>query len=210
MLSIGTACSSIPFLASPTELPPPPTLALLPTFAPPVLLPPTVAPPTAVVASPTAAPPTETLPAAPTIAAITATPLQKAVTPTRSASPTLALAPGIYLTNLRTEPSPPTRNAELVYHATFVNTTGSQQTYKWVVFIYKTETPNRSFGQTTQTTSNIPVGTSEHRSLGFWRLGPGGGCDYFFARVAYFDAENRQHFFIQPDGKVFEKPFNVC
>lgn len=169
----------------------------------------------------------------------TPTPLPRATwTPTvsRSTSPTLALAqpsaslatsvaptpvpatprpsptipPGLYVTSLRIDPNPPTRGSDLVFHATFLNTTGTVQNFKWLVYIYRPETPTRSYSETTLTMSSIPVGTSEFKSLGAWKLPLGGPCENFFARVAWFDENNKAINFTKPDSQLFSQDFSVC
>ncbi|MBI5653795.1 MAG: hypothetical protein HZC40_25600 [Chloroflexi bacterium] len=200
------ACAT-PQAAPPTQ-PPLPTVGL-PTLVLPTPIPPTRTPTLA----PTSAPsPTLLVPTAASMRpgiAVTATPLIAPTATRVPPTPTIAVAPGLYVTNLRTVPDPPVRG-EIEFHATFLNATSAPQNYRWVVFIYKADAPNKSFGQTTQTTSAIPLGTSEQKSLGSWRLGPGGGCEFFFARVAFFNESNNPIPFTAPNGKVFEKTFSLC
>ena len=56
----------------------------------------------------------------------------------------------------------------------------------------------------------LPVGQKELKSAGSWKLGGGGGCEDFVARVAWKDEGNRVTFFNKPDGAIFELPFQVC
>ncbi len=125
-------------------------------------------------------------------------------------SPAAGFPPGVYVTDLRTDPSPPNRTAELRFFATFANSTGSPQGYRWIVYIFRFDAPSRSTGETTQTQVNLPVGSSEQKSDGFWRLGPGNQCENFFARVAWLDQDKRSFAFTRPDGKVFEKSLTLC
>jgi len=192
-----------PALPSPTPLPSP-TTPPTPTFAPTATPVPTDTPVPLPTASPT---------------------LARGVTPTRAGTaPTATRVPtraatvtptpsqvGLFVTNLRIDPDPPVRATELQFYPTFQNNTGNLQNKRWVVYIYRTDTPNRSTGETPRTTTGIPPGTSEQKTSVGWKLGGGGPCEYFFARVAQIDEqENKPVFFTQPNGKVFEKGFTIC
>lgn len=182
-LAPATVSAVAPTQVRPTE---PATPTLLPTVTPVV--------------------PIETVLAlTPMISQTLVTPTVRRVVPT----PTRAIPPGVYVTNLRINPDPPKRATELHFYVTFLNTLPTPQTYKWLVYIYRTDTPNRSTSETTAHQSII-AGEGEHLSDGYWRLGPGGPCEPFFARVAYFNDENKAILFTQPDGRVFEKKFDVC
>jgi hypothetical protein len=199
------ACSAP--LSAPTRFatlaPVPLTLApaLVPTITPTILLQPTSTPPTAasVRLTPTLAP--STAPQTP-IAAVS-----PSAAPT---NPTAGFPPGVYVTELRTDPNPPNRTAQLTFYVTFANSMGSPQNYRWIVYIYRFDAPTRSTGETTQTQVLIPNGSSEQKSDGFWRLGPGSQCENFFARVAWLDQDKRATNFSRPDGKVFEKNLTLC
>lgn len=174
-----------------------PTPTLVPTktkTAPTVVLPTNTAVPSQAI--PTAVPPSST--PTPTL------------TPTITPSPAPTIPAGFYVTNLRIDPNPPTRGSDLIFFATFMNTMGDIQNYKWLVYIYRTDTPNKSTGETTALPSAIPVGTNELKSLGAWKLPLGGPCDFFFARVARLDQNNQPVMLNRPDGQVYEKQFTVC
>ncbi len=133
--------------------------------------------------------------------------------PSPSPSPSIAVSafpPGVYVTELRTDPNPPTRTAELKFYATFLNLMGSPQNYRWKIYIYKMDAPGRSTGETTQTPVALPNGATEQKSEGFWRYGPGNQCESFFVRVAWLDQNNVPTMFTRPDGKVFEKSMILC
>lgn len=102
------------------------------------------------------------------------------------------------------------RGADLSFYVTFLNTAGTVYNPKWLVYIYKADTPNRSYSETTALQISIPAGANEFKSLGNWKLGLGGLCDYFFARVGFLDANNKPVMYTSPDGSVFEKGFTVC
>ena len=124
--------------------------------------------------------------------------------------PTPTLPPGLFVTDLKTQPDPAPRGTDLQFFATFLNTTGTAQSYRWLVYIYRSENRVRSYSETTATLTGIPVGSSEQKSLGSWKLGVGGPCEDFVARVAFLDQDNKATNFAKPDGQVFEKDFRVC
>jgi hypothetical protein len=124
--------------------------------------------------------------------------------------PTTPTPGGLYVTDVRTEPSPPMRGTDLVFYATFLNNTGTLQNYKWIVYIFKPDNMARSFGETTATTSPLPPGSSEQKSLGYWRLALGGPCEPIIVRVSFFDQSNRPVPFMKPDGQMFQKDINIC
>ena len=156
--------------------------------------------PTATLPSATAAPAAASPTGLPTIAILTSTP----------APPTPVIPAGLYITSLDIVPDPPTRGSELLFYATFANTTGSTKIFRWIVYINRLDSPNTSFGQTTATTSTTPLGAHTEQSLGFWKLPLGGPCEDFIGRVAWMDQNNKTTPFLKPDGQVFEKRFTVC
>ena len=115
----------------------------------------------------------------------------------------------MFVTSLRVDPNP-VRGAELTFNPTFFNNTGSPQNVKWVVYIYRADTPGRRIGETTAIYITIPQGASEQKGVGFWKLPLGGPCDYFYAEVAYFDVNNRGVSYTTSDGAVFQKGLTVC
>ena len=133
------------------------------------------------------------------------------VVPTSTpALPTPVIPAGLYITSLDIVPDPPTRGSNLLFYSTFANTTGSPQTFRWIVYIYRTDNPNTSFGETTITSSSVAVGAHTEESLGYWKLPLGGPCENFIARVDWMDQNNKTTPFLKPDGQVFEKQFTVC
>ncbi len=205
---IAGACSAP--LPAPTPFPtlPPIPLTLAPAAptAPPTATPARTATATGVPTSQATANPR--ISPSPSRAAAAQTPSPSASAP--PTNPAAGFPPGVYVTDVRTDPNPPNRTAELRFFATFANSTGSQQNYRWIVYIYRFDAPNRSTGETTQTPVNIPIGSSEQKSDGFWRLGPGNQCENFFVRVAMLDQDKRPTMLTRPDGKVFEKSMTLC
>jgi hypothetical protein len=120
--------------------------------------------------------------------------------------------PGLFVTDLRLQPfDTPQHGMATTFFPTFQNTSNDVQTFKWRVYVYRADTPNRSDIETTYLQTGFPPGTEEVQSLGTFTYGPTGyDCDYFFARVGWVDANNQITFFPKPDGTVFEKGFQVC
>ncbi len=151
-----------------------------------------------------------------TPAASATTALSPSVAPTTPiptstpAPPTPVIPAGLYITSLDIVPDPPTRGANLLFYATFANTTGIVQNFRWIVYLYRSDNPLTSFGETTVTMSSLPLGAQTEQSLGFWKLPLGGPCENFVARVAWLDQNNQSTPFLRPDGQVFEKPITVC
>lgn len=127
-----------------------------------------------------------------------------------SAPPTPVIPSGLYATSLDISPDPPKRGMDLEFYATFANTTGVVQNFRWIIFIYRPDNPLKSFGQATVTSSSVEIGAQTKKSLGSWRLPLGGPCDNFTARVAWMDQNNQTTPFLRPDGQPFEKNFVVC
>jgi len=123
--------------------------------------------------------------------------------------PTLAAPPGLYVSALRLEPGP-TRGVDIGFYPMFLNTTGGIQTYRVKVYLYRPENMRNSFGETSAGPITIPVGSTEQKVLGAWKLGGGGGCEDFVARVGWLDDQNRITFFDAPTGGTFESRFPVC
>jgi hypothetical protein len=118
--------------------------------------------------------------------------------------------PGLFITDMRTDPNPPIPGSELAFYPTFSNTTGTVQNYRWIVYIYNPDDPVRRIGETTSTQIGFPPGVTEAKSLGSWKLPSGGQCQGYVARPAWFDSNNKTTQFLKPDGLPFEKKLSVC
>lgn len=132
--------------------------------------------------------------------------------PPAPGAPTAAIPtppPGLFVTDLRIQPAP-VRGTPLIFFPKFTNTLGTQMTFRWRVYIYRASDLSRSYSETTFQLTNFSTTPGEVQSLGSWLLPLGGLCENFVARVGWLDAENRVQFFMQPDGRTFEKPFTVC
>ena len=126
-----------------------------------------------------------------------------------TATPTPISAPGLFVTNLRTDPNPPKRGSDIYFYPTFNNTTGTAQNYRWRILIYRSDTPTRSFSDTAIQQSTIASGNNEQRSE-MWKLALGGPCEDFIIRVVWLDQNNVTTPFTTSEGKIFEKPVTIC
>lgn len=129
--------------------------------------------------------------------------------PSPTPTPTPTFAPGVFAMDLRTDPNPPTRGADLKFYVTFANTIGSLQMYRWNLYIYRPGERN-SYGELTQTTTMLGIGINEYQVDGVWKLPLGGPCENFVARVGWFDQENKLKSFVKFENEVFEKPLTIC
>jgi hypothetical protein len=111
---------------------------------------------------------------------------------------------------LRLEPPSPKRREDVGFYPTFLNSTGSEQTFRWLVYIYRADDLRHSFGETPKSAAPLPVGAVEQRANGTWRLTGGGECENFIARVAWINQDNQAITFTKPDGQMYELPFSVC
>ncbi len=143
----------------------------------------------------------------------TSTALVPTVVPTTAPVVTTASAPvrpGLYVSDLKFNPSPVQMGSQVTFTPTFQNTTGNPLTFKWRVLIYEADTTNKSYGDTTWTTTEFPGGPSDQLSLGDWHASPDIACNWYFVRVVLQDQDNNSIPFTTPDGNVFEKGFNTC
>lgn len=136
-------------------------------------------------------------------------------TPTRfrtrvpSATPTDAFAPGVYVSGLRSDPEAPRSGDFVTFRATFVNTTGSVQTYTWLVQVFDAQS-RKQFGETQSLTVVIPPGTQEIASASNWRLGVRvNDCSGLYAR-AYYILSGARFTFPAPTGEAATSNMYIC
>lgn len=128
--------------------------------------------------------------------AATATPR----TPTRPpASPTIAAPPGFWSTTITVDPPAPKRGTFATFSVTFLNTSGSSQTYRWFVKVFQPDQRN-SFGETSKLSTTFPPGTTTLAAPADWKIGVIGDCLPFIARVFWVDPNDQTvHEFVKPD-----------
>jgi hypothetical protein len=117
----------------------------------------------------------------------------------------------LYVNTLRIQPDRPAFNQDVTFAPTFVNTASGDQNIKWAVYIFRADQMANSANETTAQFTAFPVGVKEFTSLGKFNYGPTGRvCEYFTARVGFFNPENKIVYFTTPDSKMYEKSFQVC
>jgi hypothetical protein len=139
------------------------------------------------------------------------------ITPYPTSTNTPIPPPGVYIIALELNPSSPVYHQEVVFRATFLNTTGAPQKYHWFVSIWLSAQSNR-FGQTSWDHEfAIAPGTNTYETYSpNWKLtGPDfryPPCVPFTARVQWKipPPGNSEPFFTMPDGEDFYLPFQVC
>lgn len=133
---------------------------------------------------------------------------------TISPIPTPALAPqdtpvppGIYVNSIRLNPPDAKKGQDITFIATFVNTSGSQPSWRVCAEIFLEET-NKSHGITPCQNRTIPAGTTEIE-LDTWAARGIAGCVNYRAR-AVFISENNRTAFKKTDGSDYWLPYSVC
>ena len=172
-----------------TEVPIPPTDTAAPTVAP------TVAPIPSITPSDTSVPDTPTL-----------SPKPPSPRPRPSATTTPALPPGVYVTSLRVDPSPPNKSQPMTFFATFQNGTGAPQSYVYRVEIFRPDSLPPSLGVTSSVNVSVPVGVSVQQS-GLYNVN---ACIPLRARVIWEGDHKKRNPFVKPDGSDFWFDFIVC
>jgi hypothetical protein len=132
----------------------------------------------------------------PTLAAAKPTATKKpAPTPTGpTATATLNVPPGVYVTNIETIPAKVNLGDTIGFKVSFLNTTGSIQTYNWYVKWYQCPEQCQDFkhsqGETLQMNSNVAPGTSSLSTSQNITLRTGISCD-LIAIANYVDPVNQ-------------------
>lgn len=159
----------------------------------------------------TFSPPTPT--ATPTVGA-PATPTARPATtsPIRLATATpAAVPPGVFVSRIRLSPAAPKRGQPVTFFVTFLNGTGKNQGYRWLVEIWEADTNKRNaFGQADAIQQEVRVGTSELATGNSWKLSGGGPCTAFRARVVYENDQGQRVPFTRSNGSDYWLPFQVC
>ncbi len=125
--------------------------------------------------------------------------------------PTAIIKPGVYVNSLRFTPRAPKRGEPVTFFATFVNSTGRAQNYKWLVEIWEQDANKRNpYGQADAQQPQIPSGTNERATGDSWKVAGGGPCIPFRARVVYEDDQNRRIAFKRTNGADLWVNFQVC
>ncbi len=128
-------------------------------------------------------------------------------------TPAASAPPGLYVTDLRIQPAQPAFNQGISFYPTFANTTAGDYAAKWLVYVWKADEVLKTNNETAALFTHFPVGTAEYAAAddgGFKYGATGRTCEYFFARVAMLDNNNKPIYLTDMTGKTVEKGFAVC
>lgn len=79
------------------------------------------------------------------------------------------------------------------------------------MYLFRADTPGHSNSDTTVQSTVFANGDANEAALGSFHYGPRGyTCDYFYAQVGWLDQNDNVTYFTSPDGKVFQKAFDIC
>jgi hypothetical protein len=131
--------------------------------------------------------------------------------PSPSPSPTSQILPrAVYVTNIRMDPPAPKQQQDVLFNVTFLNSTGTDQTFRWFIFIYR-QGQRQPFGQTSSDRAHvIPVGTVEQPAVNTWRMGSSEPCTTLEARVHWQDPDGSRPIFNNTDGQPYVLTFTMC
>lgn len=128
-----------------------------------------------------------------------------------TATPVAAIPPGVFISRIRLSPAAPKRGQPVTFFVTFLNGTGKNQGFRWLVEIWEADTNKRNaFGQADAIQQEVRVGTSELATSNSWKLSGGGPCTAFRARVVYGNDQGQRIPFTRTNGSEFWFPFQVC
>jgi len=135
-------------------------------------------------------------------------------TPAPSATATPNVPPGVYAISIETVPPKASIGSTIGFKVTFLNTTGSTQTYKVIVKVYKCPEQcqdfKNSYGETLRADGNLAVGTSQFTTSQNINLGVGLNCD-LVAMPYYIDPTSQQVVpFSSLKGNPLYQPFKIC
>ncbi len=127
-----------------------------------------------------------------------------------AASPTPNLAPGVYVTGMRIEPTQIMDGQNPTFYVTFLNTASTPITYTWFIKVYEPD-KRQSFGEEAKVGNVMPPGTSTLPSASNWKAPGEQPCRPFIARVFYYMAQdNAVVEFSTPAGNAYLIDFKVC
>jgi hypothetical protein len=118
----------------------------------------------------------------------------------------------VYATSLRSDPAQPKNLQQIAFYATFLNTTGGAQSYRWCIEIWDPDNSKNAFGNTScRDAGTIPTGTKELQALDTtYRIVRGGQCLPLRAKAIWVNNENARISFTQPNGSIYWYDFQVC
>lgn len=96
----------------------------------------------------------------------------------------------------------------MTFTATFVNATGSPQSYTWIILLFYTDT-GKGFGESPKNGITVPPGVSQ-MSVTFPAVKGPGGCVGLFAQAAEHQSASEKIKFPGSDGQPVAAYFDVC
>ncbi len=142
-------------------------------------------------------------------AVATATVTRRPAVPAVRATATAMVSPGVFVTGVKITPLSVRSNELPQFTATFLNTTGQAQSYRWFVKIYAPDQA-QSFGETSKVDNDILPNVTQLTSSSDWKTQTFFDCLPFIARVFWIDADNQVHEFLKPNGANPATGFTVC
>lgn len=125
-------------------------------------------------------------------------------------SPTPTLPSGLFVTGIRTDPAVIKQKQEVTFYVTFLNTTGANQVYHWLVFVYP-KGQSLSIGETSDDRESLfAPGSVEEASINTWKIGPGQPCTDFVAEVHWTHPNGSKPAFTFVSGQTAALPLKVC
>lgn len=124
----------------------------------------------------------------PPVTAVTA----PATRPTRrvpTANPFAALPPDVYLTTLQPA-AKPSRGQDLIFVATFENTTNETRQFEWEIRAWKEDGGSHGFGNSQHARLVVPAGHSEIQTPIGLQVKGGGGCERFYVVAFYINLKD--------------------
>lgn len=120
-----------------------------------------------------------------------------------------AVPPGIYVTDVRTNPAEVKNGQYASFQVTFLNTLGITTNYSWYVKIFEPDKKN-SFGETAKVASPIPSGSNTLSFPANWKAVGASPCKQYSARVFYIAPDYSIQEFPKPGGDSFQYYFAIC
>lgn len=197
-----------PTLEIPTEIPTrAPATEILATAPPAVTIVVVTAEPTATNELPTLLPTVTNVP--PTLAPTKPFATATTIPPTRTPLP--SYPPNVYVTDITYSPAAAKRNQDVTFTATFLNTTGGNASYNWLILLFDPNKTgnNKGFGESPAQVISIPKGQSQFSTTFTPVRGPG-GCINLYMRAGWKISAFDKPIFPNTSGDPATVFFDVC
>lgn len=200
--------TAVPTPAPPAELPTQPAATDIPATVPPaVTIVVVTSEPTATFELPTLLPTATNLP--PTLVPTNPPPTKTATKVPPTNTPVPNFPPNVYVTKITIEPGTPNRNQNATFTVTFLNTTGQNRSYNWLILTYR-QGETKGFGESAAAPVTIPPGESTLSLIYTPVTGKGGGCESFYARAGWKISAFEKYQFPNTTGDPATVYYDVC